>query len=157
MSLIVEDGTGMSTADSYISVADADTYHSSMGNTAWPLATEGAREIALRRATQYLDTHYRWRGSPLSSTQALAWPRDYAAWPVAAVRVACSELALRALSASLLEDVTDQTIKQETVGPITTVFFDPTQGGQTRFALVDSLVAPLTGGGGWSSLRIERA
>ncbi len=35
MSLIVEDGTGLSTAESYISVADATTYHTDRGNATW--------------------------------------------------------------------------------------------------------------------------
>ncbi len=35
MALIVEDGTGLSTAESYISVADATTYHTARGNSSW--------------------------------------------------------------------------------------------------------------------------
>ena len=35
MSLIVEDGTGLSTAESFISVADATTFHTDRGNSAW--------------------------------------------------------------------------------------------------------------------------
>lgn len=35
MALIVEDGTGLSTAESFISVADAVTYHTNRGNTSW--------------------------------------------------------------------------------------------------------------------------
>ena len=35
MALIVEDGTGLANAESYVSVADATTYHTNYGNTAW--------------------------------------------------------------------------------------------------------------------------
>ena len=35
MSLIVEDGTGLATAEAYISVADATTYHAARGNSTW--------------------------------------------------------------------------------------------------------------------------
>ncbi len=35
MSLITEDGTGLSTAESFISVADAVTYHTARGNSSW--------------------------------------------------------------------------------------------------------------------------
>ena len=35
MALEVEDGTGKSTAESYISVADATTYHTARGNSTW--------------------------------------------------------------------------------------------------------------------------
>ena len=65
MSLIVEDATGLSTAESYLSVANADTYHASYtGSTAWSGASTGTKERALRRATQYLDSVYggRWLG-----------------------------------------------------------------------------------------------
>jgi len=35
MSIVVEDGTGLATAETYISVADATTYHTARGNSAW--------------------------------------------------------------------------------------------------------------------------
>jgi len=35
MSIVVEDGTGLATAESYISVADAVTYHTARGNSTW--------------------------------------------------------------------------------------------------------------------------
>lgn len=35
MALITEDGTGLSTAESYISVADAGIYHTARGNASW--------------------------------------------------------------------------------------------------------------------------
>jgi len=35
MALVTEDGTGLSTAESYISVADATTYHTARGNSSW--------------------------------------------------------------------------------------------------------------------------
>ena len=49
MSLIVEDGTGKSTSESYISVADASTYFAARAVTSWAaLATDALREAALR-------------------------------------------------------------------------------------------------------------
>ena len=79
MALIVEDGTGLSTAESYISVADADTYIAAYkgADTAWDAATDSAKEIAARQATQYLDGAYNWKGEIYSSGQALDWPRNY--------------------------------------------------------------------------------
>jgi len=80
MALIVEDGTGLSTAESYISTADADTYIASYkgANATWDGATTAAKEIAARQATQYLDGKYAWIGQIETSTQALGWPRAYA-------------------------------------------------------------------------------
>ncbi len=78
MALIVEDGTGLSTAESYISVADADTYIAAYkgANTTWDGATEADKEIAARQATQYLDGRFYWKGQVSSSTQVLDFPRD---------------------------------------------------------------------------------
>lgn len=78
MALIVEDGTGLSTAESYISVADADTYIAAYkgADALWDAATEADKEIAARQATQYIDGLYNWKGVVLTSTQALDWPRE---------------------------------------------------------------------------------
>lgn len=77
MALTVEDGTGLSGATSYISVANADTYHAARGRSDWADAAPGDKESVLVRATSYLDSVYRHRfvGTRGSSTQALEWPR----------------------------------------------------------------------------------
>ena len=78
MSINVEDGTNVSSADSYISVADADTYN--LAHTAdpdWVAAITAVKEKGLKLATQYLDSKYRmrWRGARFNEVQALGWPR----------------------------------------------------------------------------------
>ncbi len=78
MAIVVEDGTGLANADSYSSVADADTYLASIGDPgSWSTQTVTAKEQALVRATQWLDNTYRteWKGRRKLQTQALAWPR----------------------------------------------------------------------------------
>lgn len=104
MALVVEDGTGKTTAESYIAVADANTYHTARGNSTWT-GEDGVKEAALRKATAYLDGRYRdrWRGKRSTKDQALAWPRlggvdsdGYGIDPdsvPAAVAYACAELA----------------------------------------------------------------
>lgn len=79
MALIVEDGTGKVDAESYISVADANTYHTGFGNSAWT-GDDALKEQALRRATRFIDGLYsrRWVGLRNSQAQALDWPREYA-------------------------------------------------------------------------------
>ncbi|MBF0374875.1 MAG: hypothetical protein HQL39_15825, partial [Alphaproteobacteria bacterium] len=62
MSLIVEDGSGLSDANAYVSLAYADGYHALRGNAAWAAAGQPARESALVRATDHLDRAFRWRG-----------------------------------------------------------------------------------------------
>jgi hypothetical protein len=78
MGLIVESGAGISTAESYLSVTDADRYHELHGRPAsWTGASVDQKEVALRQATQYLDAKYanRWIGSRRLYNQRLAWPR----------------------------------------------------------------------------------
>lgn len=76
MALIVEDGTLVSGAEAYISVADADTYFTDRGSpTTWTGATTGQKEAALKYAAQYMDLRYRFNGCLQDTTQALSFPR----------------------------------------------------------------------------------
>jgi hypothetical protein len=66
---------GSSTANSYISVVEADVFfNSSVANTAWP-ASETSKEASLIEATRILDSQFKWVGSIASVEQALRWPR----------------------------------------------------------------------------------
>ena len=78
MALVVEDGSGLSNAEAFISVADADTYFTAHGDpSTWTALTTTDKEVALREGTAYLDLIYgrRWKGVRSSTTQALTWPR----------------------------------------------------------------------------------
>lgn len=67
---------GASNANSYLSVADADSIAATMLTTqGWSTATSDDKGKALIAATRYLD-QLEWVGSKASSTQALLWPRD---------------------------------------------------------------------------------
>jgi len=74
--LVVEDGSGRLDANSYVSIADADTYHSLRGNTIWAAATDSDKVVALVRATEYLDARWTFTGDPFKATQALVFPRE---------------------------------------------------------------------------------
>ena len=79
MTLIVEDGSGVSNANSYTSVAEADAYFSLRENPAtWTGAEVAVKERALRMSTAYITEQYgnRWRGVIDSDTQGLDWPRS---------------------------------------------------------------------------------
>ena len=144
MTLIVEDGSIVAGAESYISVANADTYHSNRGNTSWT-GTTAAKEAALRKSTDYMMQVYRqrWQGRRVDADQVLDWPRysvvvdgfdvDYDAVPTA-VQNACAEFALRALSADLLADQT-QGVLSKTVGPLS-VDYDRTSPQSKRLSLI---------------------
>lgn len=75
--LIVEDGTGVTGADAYISLIDADALHLSRNGAAWS-GTDQEKEAAIRRATAFVDT-LRFFGKPVGGrSQSLAWPREEA-------------------------------------------------------------------------------
>jgi hypothetical protein len=82
MALIVEDGSAVAGAESYISVADADNYIGKWvaDPAAWQALATSAKENKLRQATQYLDAVFvtRWKGYIATSGQSLNWPRQYA-------------------------------------------------------------------------------
>lgn len=81
MTLVVEDGTAKADAESYVSVADATTYHEAMANDAWrdnANAYTEKQEAALRRATRWIDNTYRNRFQGYRKqgrNQGLEWPR----------------------------------------------------------------------------------
>ena len=71
---------GSATADSYATLAEANTYHTDHGTTAWT-GTDALKENALRRAVDWLDFTYRTRFSGSRADdrdQNLEWPRDNA-------------------------------------------------------------------------------
>lgn len=77
MALVVEDGTGKSDAEAYISTADTSTYATSVGNSTWGGLSTSVQEGHLRIGAMYLDIEYglRWHGYRTNETQALDHPR----------------------------------------------------------------------------------
>lgn len=159
MALVVETGSGSSTAESFCSVADATTYHADRGNSAWALLTNAVMQQSLRKATEYMFQVYslRWAGYRMTATQALDWPRAYVpripamtgnlyyaddAVPIEVVR-ACAELALKASAGTLLADLTQQKISV-TVGPISTSY-DKYSPQSKRYSSIDAMLRPYFG------------
>jgi len=80
MTLTVEDGTGLSAADSYKSVADFKTYCDDHG-LSYAGKTDTEIEVALRSGTTWLDGTFRTRlpGVKINGwDQSLEWPREHA-------------------------------------------------------------------------------
>lgn len=162
MTLIVEDGTGLSNAESYASVAQADERLAALGMTTWASGTVTAeREQALRRATAFMEQQYRarWKGTRLFRAQALSWPRYGAeadGWAIESTIVptdivnACIDLAFKAAAGDLNPDVT-RTVIREKVGPLETEY--AAHGPQsTQYRSIDMALAPYLGGGGMARL-----
>ncbi len=76
--IVVETGAGLSSATSYCSEDDADSYHENrLHSTVWTGASSDDKEAALVWATRLLDEQVVWNGFKKTSAQALAWPRSY--------------------------------------------------------------------------------
>jgi hypothetical protein len=76
ITVTVEDGTGIAGANAYASIADSDTYFETRPRSdAWLSTDADVKAQLLIHATRVLDVSVLWDGDPLSSTQALAFPR----------------------------------------------------------------------------------
>lgn len=68
---------GASNANSFVTVAEADAYAEGRLNAAaWESATADTRARAVIEASRDISYLY-WKGSTVSASQALAWPRAY--------------------------------------------------------------------------------
>ena len=159
MSLVVEDGTGKSDAESYITLVEADAYILAHSNdTTWDAASDSDKEKAIRLATQYLDANYggKWKGLRSSESQALDWPRsnvkDNDEYYLASNEIpqklkdANSEVALREILDDTLLGAVDaaQNIKSEgsKAGPVSErIEYIGVKSNQKKYPLVDALLS----------------
>lgn len=134
MAIVVEDGTGLTDAETYVSVDDCKAYLDARGRVTWGDLTEQQQEASLRQAADYLDAKYgpRLQGYRLKTTQALMWPRTDVSWdnvtwdpaplPVPLIRACCEAASIASTGVDLFEplDRGGQVVeKLEIVGPIT--------------------------------------
>jgi hypothetical protein len=77
MTLIVEDGTGLTNANTYVSEAEADAYFEIIPaySAIWAGYSSAEKENFLRMATRALDARTDWEGSKQVDASALRWPR----------------------------------------------------------------------------------
>ncbi len=124
--MIVEDGTGVTGADTYVDPAGgfATGYvESSLYADAWTDATGPRREAAVISASRTLDALYEWRGYRLTENQGLAWPRygftvdnKLVSGLPAAVMMATLELAMAMLTKNRLSDTAAGAAAVESIG-----------------------------------------
>ena len=137
VSVVVEDGTGLPDANSYVSVQEIKDYFAVVPDAAAFVAQDDAvLGQYVIYATRVLDQKTLWKGYRATSTQALEWPRQYVydkyGNPVAAdavptqVKAVTCELArwLKENDPAGGQDV--QHLKQITVDVIDIVFQDQT-------------------------------
>jgi hypothetical protein len=155
MALEVEDGTGKSTADAYISVTDADGYHSARNNTAWADLSTAQKEAAILYATAWIDSRYTWRGTIVEEDQALGLPtedgeddqgREITGLPLK-VAHATAELALIHSATPLNATLGPQVVEQEVVGAVKRRFSERYGNEGYRYPIIDKLLKGLHYGG----------
>lgn len=134
MAFIVEDGTGLTNANAYVSLAAYKAYWLDR-NVDEDDVEDEELQAAIIKATMYVDTAFKFRGQRFSSTQALQFPRAYLYDDLgnliegvpAKLKNAIAEYAKRARTVDLwnvpeVDSVGLLTSKREKVGPIETEF-----------------------------------
>lgn len=155
MSFIVEDGSGLSTATSYVSVADADSYATDRNNTDWIALSNEAKQFSLINATDYIDNNYSWNGTKYTKDQALQWPRS-GATDVDGYAIDVDEIPIKVknavIEAAFLDSEgtdlfeTEQITKKAKVGPVEVEYLDNGYKGDftEKFPVIDNLLKGLT-------------
>jgi hypothetical protein len=137
VALVVEDGTIVSGANSFATLAYANAYLSARGVTKFADADQGDQETALVRACDYLrdEVLFIYRGQRVAYNQPLPWPRQGASIyrgpsipnnviPQGLIDAQC-ELCFKALTADLQPDIEHGGgISSERIGPISTSYFE---------------------------------
>jgi hypothetical protein len=76
--VIVEDGTVVPTANSYIDVAYAEAFHlGSLYNDQWETADAEQKAASIISATRAIDANVNFNGYLIDPAQPLKWPRQY--------------------------------------------------------------------------------
>jgi hypothetical protein len=167
--MIVEDGTGKSDANSYVSVDYADAYFAARNVVEWSLISTPTKQANLIQGTDYSEATYgqSFKGQKATATQALAWPRKYVVidgFDVASNHIppilmnAVCELALKVQDGPLVEDQKQRVAKKK-VDVLEVTYADNSDPAK-RFPMVARMLSILTtsasDGGGFQSVKVVR-
>ena len=120
MAFTLETGAGLADSNTYAAVATADSYLTDRGaGTAWSALTTAQKQVALIKASDYIDAKFYFTGSRKNPTQAMAWPREAAFDKTEGVAIAdnvvpkavercCIELASKTASGEILIEDLDR-------------------------------------------------
>ena len=166
MSLVIEDGNGISGANSFVSIASCTEYLNSKGLTTWGTTTATAQEISLINAELWMEL-LPWKGQKTLSTYPLVWPRRgmkdrdgydiYSDTIPTAIKRAQAELAYRSyLGRSPFVDIAtgDGYVTREKVGPIE-ISYASGYSTSYKFPEINNLLEPYLDSS--LSVRVERA
>lgn len=83
MALIVEDGTRVAGANTYVDISYSEDYFEARGDTVWAGLSLEDKEFALIKAADYIESRfaYEFIGYMVDRDQAMQWPRQDAVLP----------------------------------------------------------------------------
>lgn len=152
--IIVETGAVVENANAYVSVAAVRAYAAERGVTL-PVSDDEVAALIIK-AKDYLEAFgCKYQGQKISASQALEWPRSGVvvggvelapdAIPKRLKDAQCAAVLIQNEGLVLQPNITAQDyVTEETVGPLTTKFADPTKAGITaNFTGLDALLSPL--------------
>lgn len=153
MAVIVEDGTGVLNANSYGNEDGLNVYAKAIG-----VVLEGSKTTLLLQAMQWLDNQP-FIGIKATKEQSLQWPRlnvvidgfDYASTDIPQQLINLQyEVAVSIFAGNDPLAEQEQKVKEETIGPIKTVYMDgddgPVQVSASISMMVDKLIDAGKGG-----------
>lgn len=158
IAIIVEDGSNVTNANSFVTLAEVRSYAEQRGATL--PAGDDALAVMVIKACDYLEAQAnRYQGEIANESQALQWPRidvylygSEIAFPSNAIpkelkSAQCAAILAIAEGVDIMPNYSASNfVTEETVGPITTKYADPTKVGIVpTLTAVDSLLAPLFG------------
>jgi hypothetical protein len=165
---------GSASANSFVTLAEADTYmEARLNSTLWDAASDDSCNRALVEATRELSDLNGWKGTRVTESQSLSWPRDYAIDPdnpndfyyensviPQRVKDATMELAFQFINSGTTDIASlDSSLNviEKTVDVLTTRYAEPHQRAQglKRFPRVWRRIAPLLESSG-SQIHIVR-
>ena len=143
--LVIENGEGLSNADSYIDLIYLTDYATKRGiNVNW------AQEHNIIQAMDYFESAYSFKGTKLKETQSLAFPRlidNEVVYPIRVKNAVC-ELTIKTKENELLKD-TERATKREKVGDIEIEYSEFAKD-ETNYNFVYNLIMPYLSSSGFS-------
>lgn len=169
MAFVVEDGTGLTLANSYATTAEADGYFSDRGNAAWT-GLDAVKQAALIKATSFVDGRYfdLFIGKfPHQHTQGLLWPRvdavDYRGFWFNGIPQCLKSAVCEAAVLFLADDLAAPLehgglVKEESASRGLFVSYQDGAPAETSYPAIDHAIRPiLKGSGAGSSVKLARA
>lgn len=165
ISIIVEDGSLVNGANSYVNLATARQFALNRGKSL--PASDDEANAALIRAMDYIEAKRRqFKGVKVSPTQSLQWPRkcvdiDGEDFPENAIPIelknAQCQLALEAATIDLMPTSSGAFVIREKTGPIETEYSETiSTSGSPNMPAVEAFLAPLLSVGSFR-LQVARA